>query len=1215
MSSVQNTILKSLICVLILISTTQFSFLEKSYLETETSQQESNIISNPSVSPVSTTLRLANNSAMSNVTFSYSASSSGQIIPPDNISLVHDIRAGGSSSYPDAFVMLGNQLLFAANDGIVGEELWKTDGTSNGTVLVKDIRLGNEGSGILKPITIGSTVFFRANDGVHGSELWKTDGTTNGTVLIKDINPDGGSAIDEMLALGNKLLFKADSGTGGSELWVSDGTPSGTYMLKDIRPGNSGSSIDFMTLYKGKAYFRANDGVYGNEIWTSDGTTNGTQLAIEIHPGTSGTTYADIIGAGENLYFVARKNSNRELYVSDGTQNGTMKLTSLQLSSVGDLTAAGDNLFMSANTGTDPNIGEELIFSNGTANGTIIIDIVPGNNSADCGHCGKPKYMTYHAHDGNVYFYGRHVKNGSIGYQFWKSDGTVNGTQLVSTDAKGAWKCNQANPLVSAGRYVYFIMLLPNEGDRNWYRTDGTVNGTTIFGEFSPGQFLRHPGNSDLTVVDGTLYVSSGGDNSGYGYELYSVKNSTGIIAEATWSVYPDLPTGITIDSVTGEVSGTPIVVQNTTEYTVWANTSLESASATMFIEVVGAPEFSYEPSEFNLMRLHAMPTSLPISFGGIVESWEIIPDLPSGLNFDFTTGQISGTPTENQPTTIFTIWGNNSAGDFSFDISISITEEPPNIVYQDPSIELTQYIRMDDLVPDSNGGLIDSWSIDPQLPLGLFFDNGTISGIPGVNQSEQSYTVWANNSEGSDSDIITIEIAPPPLGIVASQSELILVENIAMDVVSLTYVGGNVTTWELEGELPTGLIFDSTNLTISGVTEQIVSDVNVTIWANTTLSPDSITIPITVLIDTDGDAMPDDFGGQATSFLTKDSDDDNDGLSDVFEQSSSPATDSLLADTDGDGVCDGPINVTYDGVEICTSGYDYFPTDPSADADIDGDGLPDEVREGFNTTLVADEDDDGDGLSDVNESLGISKSDPKMPDTDGDGVCDGEVDVTIRGNWICRAGPDAFPNDASAYLDTDSDGYPDDLFGNSTTGLIEDLDDDGDQSSDISENQNGTDPKDPLSFPTDDNDSDGWTNSQEMFCGTDKDDAGSLPQDRDNDMWCDVDDPDDDNDGWTDSIEKDCGTNPLDKGDFPGDDDGDGVCNLLEADNEEVESFPIWIIFVVLAIGLIIAGYVRMGNISKKVEEVISNTQYDATDQIWEDSDDDEQVSEDEME
>ena len=95
---------------------------------------------------------------------------------------------------------------------------------------------------------------------------------------------------------------------------------------------------------------------------------------------------------------------------------------------------------------------------------------------------------------------------------------------------------------------------------------------------------------------------------------------------------------------------------------------------------------------------------------------------------------------------------------------------------------------------------------------------------------------------------------------------------------------------------------------------------------------------------------------------------------------------------------------------------------------------------------------------------------------------------------------------------------------------------------------------------PTDDNDADGWTNSQEIFCGTDKDDANSIPQDRDVDFWCDVDDPDDDNDGWTDQLEKDCGSNYLDANDVPGDDDGDGICNLLDSDEEETSSFPIWV-------------------------------------------------------
>ena len=38
-------------------------------------------------------------------------------------------------------------------------------------------------------VAIGSTAYFTADDGVHGEELWKSDGTAAGTVLVKDINP------------------------------------------------------------------------------------------------------------------------------------------------------------------------------------------------------------------------------------------------------------------------------------------------------------------------------------------------------------------------------------------------------------------------------------------------------------------------------------------------------------------------------------------------------------------------------------------------------------------------------------------------------------------------------------------------------------------------------------------------------------------------------------------------------------------------------------------------------------------------------------------------------------------------------------------------------------------------------------------------------------------------------------------------------------------
>ena len=42
-------------------------------------------------------------------------------------------------------------------------------------------------------------LFFRANDGIHGNELWKTDGTTLGTRLCKDIFPEKEVQIQDIM--------------------------------------------------------------------------------------------------------------------------------------------------------------------------------------------------------------------------------------------------------------------------------------------------------------------------------------------------------------------------------------------------------------------------------------------------------------------------------------------------------------------------------------------------------------------------------------------------------------------------------------------------------------------------------------------------------------------------------------------------------------------------------------------------------------------------------------------------------------------------------------------------------------------------------------------------------------------------------------------------------------------------------------------------------
>ena len=110
---------------------------------------------------------------------------------------------------------------------------------------------------------VNGTLFFAANDGVHGTELWKSDGTAAGTVLVKDIDPAGEartSAVGNSTNVNGTLFFTANDGTHGVELWKSDGTAAGTVMVKDIIPGSRLAQLCRLTDVNGVLEFYASDG-------------------------------------------------------------------------------------------------------------------------------------------------------------------------------------------------------------------------------------------------------------------------------------------------------------------------------------------------------------------------------------------------------------------------------------------------------------------------------------------------------------------------------------------------------------------------------------------------------------------------------------------------------------------------------------------------------------------------------------------------------------------------------------------------------------------------------------------------------------------------------------------------------------------------------------------------------------------------------------------
>lgn len=501
-------------------------------------------------------------------------------------SRVKDIYAGLGSSSPSNLTDVDGVLYFSAIDGD-GSKLWKSEGSSSSTVSVADINPYGDDS-ISGLTAFDGGVVFRADDGVNGYELWFSDGTDSGTRMIRNINVSKYLDYDsqDMAVAGEQIFFRADNGVNGTELWVSDGTPDGTGMVKDINTGINSSYIDYLTpLSDSQVLFSAYDGLLGTKLWASDGTEAGT-LCLNICTGACSSYPSNLFAYNGLIYMTATDDNTSydyELWSSDGTVSGNSQIMDINASGSSypySFQELDNTLYFLADEGTGNGYG--LWRSDGTSSNTQLV--------TDFG-TDDIRYME--AVSGSIYMLVNDYINSVV--NLWTSDGTEIGTVILGTippfdnatnltysdvylmdsatiGSKVLFACyyyyyyyeqnstyyytagttyfitdsedGSIEPIISFQDYysdveltalngMFFFAFHDAANGTELWSSDGTAAGTGLFKDINP------TGSSDpqyFIVHKGKLYFSA--DDGEHGYELW-VSDGTPEGTHLCWDVNP----------------------------------------------------------------------------------------------------------------------------------------------------------------------------------------------------------------------------------------------------------------------------------------------------------------------------------------------------------------------------------------------------------------------------------------------------------------------------------------------------------------------------------------------------------------------------------------------------------------------------------------------------------------------------------------------------
>ncbi len=293
-----------------------------------------------------------------------------------------------------------------------------------------------------------------------------------------------------------------------------------------------------------------------------------------------------------------------------------------------------------------------------------------------------------------------------------------------------------------------------------------------------------------------------------------------------SWTIFPTLPTGLVLNTSTGVISGSLSEEYGPISHTISAGNAAGFNSTILDIIVIQTiPIITYSEPFPVLIKGEEVVLSAPTLNAALsVDSWTVEPTLPAGL-YLAGDGSIRGAP-EVLGTSEHSIIAANSGGEDSLDFTLIIIDvKPSGLTYSAVSFSLTKG-EYRQLIPASlAGGEVVEWDTEPALPSGLVIDSvsGVIHGEPTELSTLSWYVIWANNSGGSTTATLMIEVIDVTVSDLHYSVEILTLA-LNIDEVNLTpmHLGGEVVTWNISGALPAGLTFDYSDGRISGVASEL---------------------------------------------------------------------------------------------------------------------------------------------------------------------------------------------------------------------------------------------------------------------------------------------------------------------------------------------------------------------------------------------------------